>query len=95
MGALADGEAEGGPALGGGDAAGEAHAGPAGTGSSSDRTKHLGLGLAGLRPSPSTALSVSRCAAARAWPPFGAQLLELRAQPHHHVAMPLPVLRLP
>ena len=33
MGALADGEAEGGPALGGGDAAGEAHAGPAGTGS--------------------------------------------------------------
>ena len=61
MGALADGEAEGGPAFGGGDAAGEAHAGPAGTGSSSDRTRHLGLGLAGLRPSPSTALPVSRC----------------------------------
>ena len=37
----------------------EAHAGPAGT--SSDRAKHLGLGLAGLSPSPSTALSVSRC----------------------------------
>jgi hypothetical protein len=52
MGALADGGAEGGPAFGGGDAAGEAHAGPAGTGSSSDRTRHLGLGLAGLSAQP-------------------------------------------
>jgi hypothetical protein len=26
---------------------------------------------------------------------LGAQLLQLRALPHHHVAMPLPVLRLP